>query len=78
MWKAVKQVVIGLLSSKKAVMGISAAIAAGTMKLGFGVSSETVALIVGPVVAAIIGQGVADHGKEAAKVTASADVQSVP
>lgn len=67
MWTAIKQVIIGLLSSKKAVMGISAAIAAGTMKLGFNVSSETVGLIVSPIVAAIIGQGVADHGKEAAK-----------
>lgn len=69
MWKAIKQVVIGLLSSKKAVMGISAAVAAGVMKLGYNIESETVALIVGPVVAAIVGQAAADYGKEAAKVT---------
>lgn len=51
-------------------MGIVGAISAGVMKLGFNVDSETVGLIVTPIIAAIIGQGVADHGKEAAKVEA--------
>lgn len=69
MWKTVKQITVSLLSSKKAVMGITAAVTAGIMKLGFNVDSETVGLVVGPLVAAIIGQGVADHGKEAAKIT---------
>jgi hypothetical protein len=66
MWKAIKGVLVALLSSKKAVMGISGAITAGIMKLGFDIPSETVGLIVAPIVASIVGQGVADAGKEAA------------
>lgn len=75
MWKAIKTVVIEILSSKKAVMGLTAALTAGVMKLGLHVDSETVGLIVGPIVAAVIGQGVADHNKEAAKINAAAAVQ---
>jgi hypothetical protein len=67
MWQAFKTAAIGILSSKKAVMGIAGALAAGAMKLGWNVDSETVLLVVGPIVAAIVGQGVADLGKEAAK-----------
>jgi len=67
MWKAIKSVAVEILSSKKAVMGIVGAVTAGLLKLGAHVDSETVGLVVGPIVAAIIGQGAADFGKEAAK-----------
>jgi uncharacterized membrane protein YeaQ/YmgE (transglycosylase-associated protein family) len=49
------------------VMGIVGALTAGAMKLGWNIDSETVMLVVSPIVAAIIGQGAADWGKEAAK-----------
>jgi hypothetical protein len=67
MWKAVKAAIIGILSSKKAVLGLTTALTAGLLKLGLDVDSETVGLVVAPLVAAIVGQGIADHGKEAAK-----------
>jgi uncharacterized membrane protein YeaQ/YmgE (transglycosylase-associated protein family) len=67
MWQAFKSAAIGILSSKKAVMGIVGALTAGAMKLGWNIDSETVMLVVSPIVAAIIGQGAADWGKEAAK-----------
>jgi hypothetical protein len=72
MWKAVKLALIGILSSKKAVMGLTGALTAGIMKLGLNIDSETVGLVVGPIVAAIIGQAAADHGKEAAQIAAGA------
>jgi uncharacterized protein YqgC (DUF456 family) len=70
MWKAVKSVLAQIFSSKKAVMGLVGALTAGILKLGIHVDSETVGLIVSPIIAAIIGQGVADHGKSAAEITA--------
>jgi hypothetical protein len=68
MWTAFKQI----LSSKKVVLALVAGATAGVAKLGFAVDSETVALIVSPLIAAIVGQGIADHGKEAAKIEAAA------
>lgn len=72
MWNALKAAIVGILSSKKAVMGLTGALTAGIMKLGLHVDSETVGLVVGPIVAAIIGQAAADHGKEAALIHADA------
>lgn len=57
-----------LLSSKKLVAAAIGVIVAVGGRLGLDLSTEDVALIVGPIVAYILGQGIADHGKEAAKV----------
>jgi len=57
-----------LLSSKKLVAAAIGVIVAAGGRLGLDLSTEDVALIVGPIVAFILGQGIADHGKEAAKV----------
>ena len=67
-----KDAIIRLLSSMKfwtAVLGLLTAIGA---KVGFNVDPEVFWAIVGVVTSVIIGQGLTDHGKEAAKITAAA------
>lgn len=58
----------GLLGSKKGLMAIVATIAAMVASIGWQVDKETLAIILAPVVAYIVGQGIADHGKEATRV----------
>jgi len=53
-----------ILASKKAVMALVAGIVWGVAKLGFQVDTETVAGIVSPLVAYILGQSYVDHAKE--------------
>jgi uncharacterized membrane protein (DUF441 family) len=61
-----------LLSGKKfAAMIIGMVIAIGG-KYGLKFDPDLVQEIVGLVIAFIVGQGIADHGKEAAKITAVA------
>ena len=67
-----KDAIIRLLSSMKfwtAVLGLLTAIGA---KAGFNVDPEVYWAIVGVVTVLILGQGLTDHGKEAAKITAAA------
>lgn len=65
MINAIKQALVGLLGSKKAWLAVTGAITAGLMRLGFDVDANTVGLVLSPLLTAIIGQGVADHGKPA-------------
>ena len=58
----------GIAGSKKFVAGIAGMIAAGLLRLGFDVATDDVLMILGPLMAAIVGQGVADVGKERAKI----------
>ena len=67
-WTTVK----ALLSSKKFIAALIAALVWLGGKVGLHVDSETMAGIVGPIVAYVLGQGIADHGKEAAQITADA------
>ena len=60
---AIKQALTGLLGSKKAWMAFCSAVAAGVMKLGYDIDTETVGVILSPILTAIIGQGIADGGK---------------
>jgi hypothetical protein len=60
-----------LISSKKALMAIASAIVAGVAKLGLELDTEAVLTIITPLVSFVIGQGVADLGKEKAKVEKS-------
>lgn len=62
----------GLFGSKKFLGAIVGVIVALGARYGLNLDPEIVALIVGLFAAAIIGQGVADHGKEAAKINAAA------
>ena len=58
-----------ILTSKKVLATVSGVVVALALRLGFEVSVETVATVISPIVAYILGQGWADTGKEAAKIT---------
>ena len=60
-----------LLASKKFVAALIAALVWLGGKVGLHVDSETLAGIIGPIVAYVIGQGIADNGKEAALIAAA-------
>lgn len=71
----IKTALLGLLASKKAwALGLGVAtLIAG--RAGFDLDKDLCWQIFGLVSAYIIGQGVADHGKEAAKVAAAPSMQ---
>lgn len=71
MRKALYQTLVAILSSKKAVTAIIAGITAGGLRLGLDVDSETVGLIVAPLITLIIGQSHVDRGKTIAAETAA-------
>lgn len=62
------QMIKEAVSSKKFVVTVASVIASAAMKIGLELPTETVALVVGPVVAYLLAQGWADQGKEMAKV----------
>jgi hypothetical protein len=66
-WTTIK----ALLSSKKFVAALIAALVWLGGKVGLHVDTETMAGIVGPIVAYVLGQGIADMGKETAKIAAA-------
>lgn len=72
MWNLIK----GLLSSKKVAVMLAGVIVAAAGKIGLELPTETVALILSPILMYIAGQGWADRDKEAAKVNAIAAVNS--
>lgn len=73
---AIKKLLGDLLTSKKAVALIAAALAWVVGKLGLDIPSADLLAALGPmlglVAVYILGQGLADKGKEAAKVSAAA------
>lgn len=72
MFKILKGTLAAILSSKKGVAAIVGAATWGVGKLGLHLSDADVGGIVVPIVGYIIGQGLADHGKEAAVIQAAA------
>ena len=54
-----------LLSSKKFVAAIAATIAAGMMKIGWEIETASILSVISPIIAYILGQGLADLGKGA-------------
>jgi hypothetical protein len=56
-----------LLTSKKFVAAVTAALVAFLSNL-YGIEPDQALLIVGPLVAYVLGQGLADLGKERAKI----------
>jgi hypothetical protein len=72
----VKQAIAEFLSSKKALAYLSLGVVVIGNKLvghfGYELDASQVALIVGAGAAYIVGQGLADHGKEAAAISAKA------
>ena len=63
-----RKAIADLLKSKKALTAIAAAIVAGGAKLGWDVTTDELMPILTPLMAYVVGQGIADHGKERAKV----------
>ena len=63
---------VELLKSKKALTAIAAAIVAGAAKIGWDVSTDELIPILTPIMAYVVGQGIADHGKERAKIEKTA------
>ena len=61
-----------LLSSKKFQATIAAVAVALLAKVGIDADNETILLIISPLVAYILGQGIADTGKERAKIIVKA------
>lgn len=68
MWNTIKE----LLKSKKAVMAFAALVVFVAGRFGLQLDKEELAGVVGPLWAYVIAQGVADHGKEAAKAKPAA------
>lgn len=67
-----KEAIIRLVSSMKVWTAILGLVTAVGVKAGFNVDPEVFWAIVGVLTAVILGQGLTDHGKEAAKITAAA------
>ena len=61
----------GILASKKALAAAAGVIVALVGKLGIQLDTDALIVLISPVVAFCIGQGIADNGKEAAKVMAA-------
>ena len=57
-----------LLKSKKALTAIAGVIIAIAAKAGLDMSTDELMPILSPLMAYIVGQGIADHGKERAKI----------
>ena len=66
----------GLLSSKKALAAIAGVVVTLVGKLGLDLDTDALVLLITPIVAFVVGQGIADNGKEAAKVALGDPPQS--
>lgn len=67
----------GLFTSKKFIAAVVAVLVAIGTRYGLNLDPETVGVIIAPIVAYIVGQGMADRGKEAAAINATATVDPV-
>jgi len=70
MWKTIKPILGQILSSKKALALITGAIVWALSQAGIGASEAQVLPLLGFIASYILGQGIADLGKEEAKVIA--------
>ena len=66
----------GLLSSKKALAAIAGVVVTLVGKLGIDLDTDALGILITPIVAFVVGQGIADNGKEAAKVALGDPPQS--
>lgn len=66
-----KALALDFLSSKKAMAMGSALLVAAAARFGFHLDGATIITFLASVSAYVLGQGVADHGKEAALITAA-------
>jgi hypothetical protein len=58
-----------LLASKKFIVMLAAMVVAIASKLGFAIDHDMSTQVITLASAYLVGQGIADHGKEAAKIT---------
>lgn len=63
-----------LLTSKKFVVFVAGLIVTLAAKYSFNLDPEMIQNIIYTIVAYLIGQGIADHGKEAAKIQVTGDL----
>lgn len=68
-------VILDLLRSKKFVAAIAGVIVAGAARIGWDLDVDAVLTIISPILAAILGQGLSDLGKERAKADAAVRYQ---
>lgn len=68
----------GIFTSKKVLTAIIAALVGVGARYGLELDPEVVGIIVSAFVVAIFGQGLADHGKEAARISAQATLAAPP
>ena len=66
----------GLLSSKKALAAIAGVVVTLVGQLGIDLDTDALVVLITPIVAFVVGQGIADNGKEAAKVASGDPPQS--
>ena len=71
MWKEIKPVLGQILKSKKALALIAGAIVWGLAQAGVGASPDQVLPLLGFIASYLVGQGIADKGKEEAKIIAA-------
>ena len=57
-----------MFASKKFLAAFASVVVYGAAKIGWNVTPEEIMPILSPILAYIVGQGIADHGKERAKV----------
>lgn len=67
-----RQMLTNLLTSRKAIAAVVALIVAIAAKYGLNLDPELVRLVVGVIGVYILAQGIADSGKEGAKIAAAA------
>lgn len=67
-----------VLKTKKFQMAIVTMIVAGVAKLGLNLDPVTTLIVVSGLLTAILGQGIADHGKSAAEIAAASQASPAP
>ena len=60
--------IIDICQSKKALTAIATMLVGGLAHLGWNMTTADILPILSPLMAYIVGQGIADHGKERAKI----------
>ena len=65
-----------LFQSKKALIAIATMLAGGLAHLGWNMTTADILPILSPLMAYIVGQGIADHGKERVKVERTTELSS--
>lgn len=66
----------GLLGSKKVLLAVLSVLSTAGAKYGLNLDPTQVAELIGPLWLALLGQGIADHGKAAAELHADAHLEA--